>query len=131
MSKSMNNMRTPLSRVRGLGSAKSGTDHWWHQRLTALALIPLSVWFAASLVSLSTGTLQEVKAWFSSPVVSGLMILLIGATFYHLKLGIQVVIEDYIHVEWLKIMSLIVVAFGCIILGLGSIMAVIWLWIGG
>ncbi|MDA0260782.1 MAG: succinate dehydrogenase, hydrophobic membrane anchor protein [Proteobacteria bacterium] len=122
---------TPLGRVRGLGSAKSGLEHWWHQRLTALALIPLTVWFAVSLVVIANGTYQEAVDWIRDPIVAGLMIVMLAAGYYHLKLGMQVIIEDYVHSEWLKISALIVVTFWCIALALASIMAVVWIWLGG
>ena len=124
-------METPLGRVRGLGSAKSGLDHWWHQRLTALALIPLTAWFAVSLVVIASGTYQQAVDWIRDPIVAGLLILMLAAGYYHLKLGMQVIIEDYVHVEWLKLTALIVVTFWCIALALASIMAVVWIWLGG
>ena len=124
-------METPLGRVRGLGSAKSGLDHWWHQRLTALALIPLTVWFAVSLIVIASGTYQQATDWIKDPIVAGLMILMLAAGYYHLKLGMQVIIEDYIHSEWLKITSLVVMTFWCVALALASIMAVVWIWLGG
>ena len=124
-------METPLGRVRGLGSAKSGLDHWWHQRLTALALIPLTAWFAVSLIVIASGTYQQAVDWIRDPIVAGLLILMLAAGYYHLKLGMQVIIEDYVHSEWLKIAALIVVTFWCIALALASIMAVVWIWLGG
>jgi succinate dehydrogenase / fumarate reductase membrane anchor subunit len=124
-------METPLGRVRGLGSAKSGLIHWWHQRLTALALIPLMVWFAVSLIVIASGTYQEAVDWIKDPIVAGLMILMLAAGYYHLKLGMQVVIEDYVHTEWVKITSIVVMTFWCIALALASIMSVVWIWLGG
>ncbi len=102
-------LRSPLGRVRGLGSAKEGVNHFWAQRMTALALIPLSVWFVISLLVITGADHATVKAWVSSPVVAGLLILLIAATFYHAFLGLQVVIEDYIHGEGLKLLTLVTV----------------------
>ena len=122
-------MRTPLGRARGLGSARGGTQHWWHQRLTALALLPLALWFVISLLTLSDATYEDIVDWLSSPVVTGLMLLLIFAMFYHLKLGLQVVIEDYVHTEWRKVTSLIVVTFGTVVLGLACALSVIWIWL--
>ena len=124
-------METPLGRIRGLGSAKSGLEHWWHQRLTALALIPLMVWFAVSLIVIASGTYQEAVDWIKDPIVAGLMILMLAAGYYHLKLGMQVIIEDYVHTEWVKITSLVVMTFWCIALALASVMSVVWIWLGG
>ena len=89
-------LRTPLGTVRGLGSSKSGTHHWWVQRLTAVALVPLSVWFAVSVIGLVGADHAVVTAWLGGPITAGLMIALIVATFYHAALGLQVIYEDYI-----------------------------------
>ena len=124
-------METPLGRVRGLGSAKSGTEHWWHQRMTALALIPLTGWFAVSLIVIASGDYHQAVDWIGNPIVAGLLVLMLAAGYYHLKLGMQVIIEDYVHAEWLKLTALIVVTFWCIALALASIMAVVWIWLGG
>ena len=127
----MVSLRTPIGRARGLGSAKEGTHHWWHQRLTAIALIPLSIWFAISLVWLAGASYADAVAWFSAPVPAALMLLLIAFGLYHLKLGMQVVIEDYVTTEWMKLTGVIVVSFWCIALGLACAMAVLSLWLGG
>ena len=118
-------LRTPLARVRHLGSAKDGTGHWWAQRLTALALIPLTIWFVASLVSLAGADHAAMAAWMGNPVSAGLMILLVIATFYHAALGLQVVIEDYVHGEGAKMAALIVVKGLCVVLGLTAVLAVL------
>ncbi len=118
-------LRTPLGEARGLGSAKEGTHHWWHQRLTAIALIPLGVWFVISLIVFTGAGHAEVIDWMGRPVNAGLLLLLIGATFYHMKLGLQVVIEDYVHTEWRKLTTLVVASFGCIAVGLAAAIAVI------
>lgn len=99
--------RTPLARVRGLGSARAGTHHWWMQRLTAIALVPLSIWFVASLISVVSADHATVIAWLHSPLVAILCCALIVATFYHGQLGLQVVLEDYVHSEWLKLTSIV------------------------
>jgi succinate dehydrogenase / fumarate reductase, membrane anchor subunit len=124
-------LRTPLGQVRGLGSAKEGTGHFWIQRLTALALLPLMIWFVASIACLAGADHAQVVEWLSSPFAAVFMILMIGTGFYHLKLGIQVVIEDYIHSAWFKTGSLIGVTFICIVLGLACILAVLKLAVGG
>ena len=124
-------LRTPLGRVRGLGSAKSGTHHWWHQRLTALALVPLTLWFAVSLIAIATGDHASALDWIGDPIAAGLLMLMLAAGAYHLKLGLQVVIEDDLHREWLKLAALVAMTFACTVLALASIMAVAWIWLGG
>jgi succinate dehydrogenase / fumarate reductase membrane anchor subunit len=106
-------MRTPLGRVRGLGSAKEGVGHWWAQRLTAVALVPLLLWFIASLVQMAGADHAHVVAWIARLPVAVLLSLLFVAGLYHLALGLQVVIEDYIHGEPCRIVSLVLVKFGC------------------
>ena len=103
------NMRSPLSRARGLGSAKTGTDHWWAQRLTALALIPLVIWFIVSMIIVTGADHAAAVGFISSPINAVLLILLIVATFHHGQLGLQVVIEDYIHTRWLEVSLIIAV----------------------
>ena len=100
-------LKSPIGRARGLGSAKDGLHHWWMQRVTAVALIPLTLWFVASLISLAGAGYAETVAWLGSPVVAVLMIALIIATFYHAALGLQVVIEDYVHHEGVKLVTLL------------------------
>ncbi|MDE0813100.1 MAG: succinate dehydrogenase, hydrophobic membrane anchor protein [Alphaproteobacteria bacterium] len=119
------NMRTQLGEVRGLGSAKTGTSHFWMQRLTALALIPLTLWFVASLASMGSADYADAVAWVKSPLTSILLLALIAATFHHMQLGLQVIIEDYVHAEGLKIASLIVMKCGSVLLGLAAAFAVL------
>jgi succinate dehydrogenase / fumarate reductase membrane anchor subunit len=105
---------TPLARVRGLGSAKEGVHHWWMQRLTAVILVPLILWFVISFVGeVAGGSRATAIDWFESPVNSFLLLALMSAAFYHAKLGLQVVAEDYVHKKCLKIvvMTLIQVIF--------------------
>lgn len=116
-------IRTPLARVRGLGSAKDGTSHWWAQRMTALALIPLGLWFVYSLMHLAVlGDSDAVAAWLQSPLSAIALIALLVALFWHARLGMQVIIEDYVHSEPVKMTLLIFNSF-CM-LGLGLISAV-------
>ena len=89
--------RTPLSRVRGLGSAKEGTDHFWRQRLTGLANVPLMLFFIWVIMTLADASHGEAVAFLSRPWVAILMLLVLGSALYHMKLGMQVVIEDYVH----------------------------------
>lgn len=121
----MKTMRTPMARVRGLGSAKDGTGHWWAQRLSALALIPLSIWFVASVIAMTGADHAAMQAWIGSPVVAGLLILLVVATLYHAVLGLQVVIEDYVHAEAMKFGAIIALKGLAIVLGLAAILAVL------
>lgn len=119
-------LRTKLARVRGLGAAHHGVTHWWLQRVTAVALIPLTVWFVASLVtSLLSPNVVHVAEWFASPVHSVLMVLLLAAAFWHAKLGNQVVIEDYVHGHFAKYILLLVNSFLCFTFAAVSILAVL------
>lgn len=119
------NLRSPLARVRGLGSAKDGTGHWWAQRLTALALVPLTLWFVAGVIGSIGADHSELLAWIGHPVTAGLFLLLIGATFYHAALGVQVVIEDYLHNEWVKLAALLAMKAVFVVLGLMAALAVL------
>lgn len=118
-------MRSPLGRVRGLGSAKEGVGHWWAQRLTSLALIPLGVWFVASVVALTGADYASVRGWIGSPIVAGLLVLLIVTTFFHGALGLQAVIEDYVHHEGAKLAALLAVNGLAILLALAGVLAVL------
>lgn len=124
-------MRSPMKRVTGLGSAKSGTEHFWMQRLTAVALIPLGVWFAYSVVMLVGSDHAAIVEWMRHPFNGTLLAILAGTVFYHSKLGIQVVIEDYVHAEWLKFTSLILNNFIHMLLGVASVVAVLRVAFGG
>lgn len=119
------NYRTPLKTARGLGSAKDGTAHWWAQRLTALALVPLTIWFVASVAALTGADHAAVVQWISSPVVSVLLVLLVMATFHHGQLGLQVVIEDYVHHEGAKLALIIAVKGLAFVLGVAAIVAIL------
>ncbi len=124
-------MRTPLKNVRHLGSAKEGTAHWWHLKVTSVALVPLFVIAMAYVISLVGSDYERVRYILSLPFTSVILLLLIATTFYHLKLGLQVVIEDYIHVEVTKTILLMLNTFFCAIVGLASALAVLKLAIGG
>ncbi len=118
-------LRTPLSNVRGLGSAKEGTHHWWMQRLTAIALIPLSLWFIVAVLCVASSSYAEAIRWIDSPINSTLLIILIAALFYHSQLGVQVVVEDYVHSEWLKLGALILLRFVTVLLVTACILSVL------
>jgi succinate dehydrogenase / fumarate reductase membrane anchor subunit len=118
--KAASDLRSDLGRVRGLGSAKEGVHHWWMQRLSAIALVPLSLWFVASLIGYTGAGYYAVSAWLASPVIFGLMMLLVAATFYHAALGLQVIIEDYVQHEGVKVAALILMKFVCGLLALAA-----------
>jgi len=123
-------LRSPLGRVRGLGSAKDGVHHWWGLRLSAIALVPLTVWFVVSLLGLTGADYAAVKAWAGSPLVATLLVLLVAATFYHAAQGLQTVIEDYVHHEALKLTTLLAVKGAAWLLALLDILSVLVLLLG-
>ncbi len=104
----MSNLRTPLSKVKGLGSAKGGTDHFWMQRVTALALIPLVIWFCLSLAFMPNANYATMLTWLSSPFNAVLLIVTLIAGFYHAALGMQIIFEDYISNHGTRIIAIIV-----------------------
>ena len=117
-------LRSPLGRVLGLGSAKEGTEHWWSQRLSAVALVPLGLWFAASLAFADSLAHEVITHWLQQPLNAVLMILLVSALLYHSKLGVQVVIEDYVH-GGTKVISLLLSRFAHIAVGVAAVYAVL------
>jgi len=127
----MSGMRSTLGRVRHLGSAKDGTAHWWAQRLTAVALVPLALWFAGSIVTLGGAGHGEFTLWLGRPVNALLMIGFLVATFHHAQLGLQVVIEDYVHGEGWRTAAIMLVKFAAFALGLASVFAVLRVALGG
>jgi len=106
-------LRSPLQRARGLGSAKEGVGHWWVQRLTAIALVPLTLWFMFSIVALQPAGYDQVRAWLGQPLASIASIGLVLALFYHAQLGIQVVVEDYVHQRAAEVTLQILTKFFC------------------
>jgi succinate dehydrogenase / fumarate reductase membrane anchor subunit len=127
----MNDFRTPLSRARGLGSAKEGVHHWWAQRITAVALIPLVVWFAISLIMMSGADYAVVRAWIGSPVVMVLLTLTIVIGLHHGQLGLQEVIEDYVHHDGWKLAWIMAIRFIAVLFGLAAIVAILRIGFGG
>jgi succinate dehydrogenase / fumarate reductase membrane anchor subunit len=117
--------RTELGRVRGLGAAKEGVHHWWMQRVSAIALVPLVLWFVIALIAHIGADYAATRAWLGSPVTFGLMVLLIGASFYHAQLGLQVVIEDYIHREGAKIAFILLTKLASLVLALAAVVALL------
>lgn len=124
-------MRTPLNKVRGLGSAKEGTDHFWRQRLTAVANIPLTLFLVWLVMSLHGASHGQAAALISSPIVAVFLVLTMISVLYHMRLGMQVVIEDYVHTELTKIGLLMLNTFVVIVLGAVSIFSILKLAFGG
>jgi len=122
---SADRLRSPLGRALGLGSAKEGVEHWWLQRVTAVALVPLTLWFVAALIAHLGADHAVAVAWLRSPFTAVAMTLLVVATFVHMALGLQVVIEDYVHHEATKLASLLVVRLACWALGAAALFAVL------
>ena len=120
-----------MGRARGLGSAKEGTQHWWHQRVTAIALILLSGWFVISLIAMAGASYEEARAWIGHPLVAGLLLLTIGFMFYHLKLGLQVIIEDYVQSEGAKVVLLMAQKLASLALAVAAGFAVLKIAFGG
>jgi len=118
-------LRSPLSRARGLGSAKDGVHHFWVQRVSAIALIPLTLWFVFSVARLAGGDYQAVQHWVSAPAVAVTLVLFLLTMLYHSALGVQVVIEDYVHHEGLKLASLMGQKFLHAVVAAASVFAVL------
>lgn len=118
-------MRTPLGRARGLGAAKEGAHHWWLQRVLSLALVPLTLWFAASVVGLAGADHATVVEWLGNPVVAVLMILLVALTFHHAQLGMQSVYEDYVSAHWARVVVDLATKGLSLVLAVAAIFAVL------
>ena len=124
-------LRTSFARAVGLGSAKQGVEHWWAQRVSSVALVFLGLWFVASLVALAGADRARVVAWLHGPLAAILLILTLAATFYHSALGLQVVIEDYVATEWVRIPAIIAARLLCLALAVAGIFAVLRSAFGG
>ncbi|MCP4983597.1 MAG: succinate dehydrogenase, hydrophobic membrane anchor protein [Gammaproteobacteria bacterium] len=120
----MSDLRTPLSKVKGLGSAKEGTTHFWRQRMTALLLIPLVLWIGFSLAALPVDY-ATLTSWIQQPWVLVALVLLIVVTFYHAQLGLQVVIEDYVSSHSRRTVSLVISNLLCLLLGTIGVVSVL------
>jgi succinate dehydrogenase / fumarate reductase membrane anchor subunit len=118
-------LRSPVGRVLGMGSAKDGTGHWWAQRVSAVALIPLTLWFLLSLLVLPALDYATVRAWLSVPLSGLLAVLLVAVLTYHSYLGTTVVIEDYVHAAGTKILSLLLLRFLYVLVGGAGIFAIL------
>jgi succinate dehydrogenase / fumarate reductase membrane anchor subunit len=126
----MADMRTPLGRVRGLGSAKEGADHFWRQRLTALANVPLTLFLIGSIIYCLGEDHASVAAYLGSPIVALLMLALVLSGAIHMRLGMQVIIEDYVHGEGAKIACLVLNTFFVILIALACVFAILKLSLG-
>ncbi len=111
-------LRTPLGRVRGLGSAKTGTHHWWMQRVTSLALLPLLLWFILSVFGLLGASHAEARAFVAAPVNAVLLLLTVGIMFHHIASGLQVVVEDYVRAEMPRLFGVLLIKAACLVLAL-------------
>ena len=118
-------LRSPLGRVLGMGSAKDGTAHWWMQRVTAVALIPLTLWFLFSLLTLPGLDYATVRTWLSFPLNGFLAVLLVAVMTYHSYLGTTVVVEDYVRAAGMKILCLLLLRFLYVLAGGASIFAIL------
>lgn len=117
-------LKTPMARALGLGSAKSGTEHWWMQRVTAVALVPLTLWFAAALVGLDGLDQATVTTWIAQPLTAVLLLLLVATLIYHSFLGTQVVIEDYTGGAT-RVLTLLIVRFLHVVTAVAALFAIL------
>jgi succinate dehydrogenase / fumarate reductase membrane anchor subunit len=124
------NLRSPLGQARGLGSAKEGVHHWWAQRLTAVALIPLTIWFVTSIVRLASGR-TDFDLWLSSPINAAALIVFIAVAFHHGALGLQVVLEDYVSDAGTRMVSVMLAKFACYALAALAIVSTLIVALGG
>lgn len=124
-------LRTPLAHVRGLGSAKDGTSHWWMQRVTAVLLAPLSIWFLLCALPLLGADYADARVWLAQPLNAFLILALVLAVIYHALLGVQVVVEDYIHTRWLEVAVLTSIRLIAFLAALATSLAVVRIAVGG
>jgi succinate dehydrogenase / fumarate reductase membrane anchor subunit len=123
-------LRHPIARARGLGSAKSGSHHWIVQRLTAIALVPLALWFLVAALRLLHGDYADARTFVAQPLNASLMSVFVIALFYHAQLGVQVVVEDYVHTPWMEMTLQIVTKFACFFAAVASLLAIVRIALG-
>lgn len=126
----MSSIRSSLAGARGLGSAKSGTGHFWAQRVSAIALAPLTIWFVICLASQFGASYDSVTEWLSSPIQASLLAIYLAAIFFHAQLGLQTVLEDYVHAEGIKMASLIGLQLLNILLAVSAVVSVLMILVG-
>jgi succinate dehydrogenase / fumarate reductase membrane anchor subunit len=124
-------METPLGAVRGLGSAREGAEHWWHERLSSIATLLLSIWLLVSLLRLPSLDYAIVAEWLSSIINASAMLLFVVGTFWHIRLGMQVIIEDYVHEEGSKTFLLLLLNFAVAVAVAVAVVALLKLAVGG
>jgi succinate dehydrogenase / fumarate reductase, membrane anchor subunit len=127
----MKSLRSPLGAVSGLGSAKGGAHHWWMQRLTSIALVPLTVWFTVSILSLPSLDHVTVVSWMAQSWTSLLLILLVLVATYHSQLGVRVVVEDYVHSSGMRTLTLVTLTFVHTLLAVAGVFAILKVAFGG
>ncbi|ROO32775.1 succinate dehydrogenase, hydrophobic membrane anchor protein [Salinisphaera japonica] len=126
----MSSIRSSLAGARGLGSAKTGTGHFWAQRVSAIALAPLTLWFVACLASQFGASYESVTAWLSSPIQASLLAIYMAAIFYHAQLGLQTILEDYVHAEGIKMASMIGLQLLNILLAVSAVVSILMILVG-
>ena len=124
MAQANTDFRTPLARVSGFGSTKEGTNHWWQQRLTAVALVPLVLIFGIIVLKIIGSSQPVAAAALKNPMAAGIAALLIVLGLWHLNLGARVIIEDYVYHNGIKSVLIIVISFSCVLIGMASLFAV-------
>jgi succinate dehydrogenase / fumarate reductase, membrane anchor subunit len=124
-------LRSPLGAVSGLGSARDGVHHWWLQRLTSIALVPLTIWFTVSILSLPSMDHVTVIAWMAQSWTALLLIVLVLVATYHSQLGVRVVVEDYVHTTGMKTLTLVILTFAHALLAVAGVFAILKVAFGG
>jgi succinate dehydrogenase / fumarate reductase, membrane anchor subunit len=124
-------LRSPIGRALGLGAAKEGVSHWWSQRVTSVALLLLGLWFVSALLRMPTFQYEFVVGWIAVPLNAVLLLLLSGTLVYHSQLGVQVVVEDYVHHHGLKIATMLLLTFAHVAVAALAIFAVLRIAFGG
>jgi succinate dehydrogenase / fumarate reductase membrane anchor subunit len=124
-------LRSPIGRVLGLGAAKEGVSHWWSQRVTSVALLLLGMWFVIALLRMPGFGYEVIVAWIAMPLNAVLLLLLVGTLIYHSQLGVQVVVEDYVHHHGLKVATMLLLTFAHVAAAALAIFAILRISFGG